>query len=164
MSSRQALASALHLFVVLAFFLSGLFFISLPYLPRTQVDLIDFFSNQIEKCTQIGMGLFLVAFLFLLGFYALNRGRYLVIEMGISTHIKIIRIAIEDCFAKQFPKKIQLKEIEIGPKSRLELRVNLFPLDEEVREELFIEVEKELTLLLKKRFGYSKPFHLIVKI
>ena len=164
MSPRQALASALHVFVVFAFFTAGLFFVALPYLPETRIQIVDILSNQFEKCTTIGLGLFLASLIFLLGFYALNRGRYLVIQMGLSTDLKIVRQTIEDCLAKQFPKKILLKEIEIGAKSRLELRVHLAPLDESAREELFIQVEQELGILLQNRFGYSKPFHLIVSI
>ena len=140
MSPRQALASALHVFVVFAFFTAGLFFVALPYLPETRIQIVDILSNQFEKCTTIGLGLFLASLIFLLGFYALNRGRYLVIQMGLSTDLKIVRQTIEDCLAKQFPKKILLKEIEIGAKSRLELRVHLAPLDESAREELFIQV------------------------
>jgi len=164
MSPRQALASALHLFVVFAFFTAGLFFVALPYLPETRIQIVDLLSHQFEKCTTVGLGLFLSSLIFLLGFYALNRGRYLVIKMGIETDVKIIRQTVEDCLSKRFPKKIALREIEIGPKSRLELKVHLAPLDEAAREELFITVEKELSILLQERFGYSKPFHLIVNL
>lgn len=163
MSARQAIASALHLFVVLAFFIAGLFFVLLPYLPLTRIEIVDFFSHRYEQCTQIGMGLFLVALIFLLGFYALNRGKYLVIRMGISADLKVIQLAIEECFVKQFPKKISLKELGLGPKSRLDLKVYLAPADERAREDLFIAVEKQLSLLLHERFGYARPFHLIVK-
>lgn len=164
MSPRQALASALHLFAVSAFFAAGLFFVALPYLPETRIQIIDLLSNQFEKCTTIGLGLFLAALVFLLGFYALDRGRYLVIKMGISTDLKIVRQSIEECLAKRFSKKISLREIEVGPRSRLELQVRLAPVDEAAREELFINVEKELSILLQERFGYSKPFHLIVNL
>jgi hypothetical protein len=164
MSPRQALASALHLFVVFSFFTAGLFFVALPYLPETRIQIVDILSNQFERCTIIGLGLFLSSLIFLLGFYALNRGRFLVIEMGVSADLKIVRQMVEDCFIKQFPKKISLKEIEIGSKSLLEMRVNLSPLDEAAREELFIQVEQELSILLQNRFGYSKPFHLIVNL
>ncbi|MGB7978859.1 MAG: hypothetical protein WCF19_06850 [Chlamydiales bacterium] len=164
MSPRQAFASALHLFVVLAFFTAGLFFVALPYLPETRVQIIDLLSNRFETCTTVGLALFLGALLFLLGFYSLNRGRYLVIQMGTWTDIKIIRQTVEECLLKQFPRKISLKEIEIGPKSLLEMKVCLAPLDEAVREQLFVEVEKQLGVLLQQRFGYVKPFRLIVQV
>lgn len=164
MSARQALASALHLFVVFAFFGAGLFFIGLPYLGKARLELIDLLTNRVEECTVIGFGFFIVSMLFLLGFYALDRGRYLVLQMGVSADVRVVRQTVEDLFAKQFPKKILLKEIGIGPKSSLELNVRIAPLDEFAREKLFAEVEKQLGLLLQKRFGYTKPFNLIVSI
>ncbi len=164
MSPRQAFASALHLFVVFAFFGAGLFFVSLPYLPATRVQMIDLLSNQFEKCTTLGVGLFIASIFLLFGFYLLDRGRYLVLQRGVSTDIKIVRQTIEDLFSRHFPKKLFLKEIGIGSKSRLELNVELVPLDEFAREELFVKVEKELSALLKERFGYSQDFSLIVSV
>jgi hypothetical protein len=163
MSPRQAFVSALHLFIVFGVFLAGLLFIALPYLPETRLQMIDLLSKNYDQCTLIGSGFFLFALLLLVGFYALDRGRYLVIEMGISADVKVIRQTVENCFNRQFPKKISLKEVEIGPHSRLELKVDLASLDEAVREELFIQVERELSILFQKRFGYIKPFQLVVR-
>jgi len=157
MSPRQAFASALHLFVVLAFFIAGLFFVALPYVP-------EFKAQIFEKSTLIGLGLFLSSFIFLLGFYALDRGRYLVIRMGISADVNLIRHTVEDCFARQFSKKISLSEVEIGHKSHLEFRVSFAQLSEKERLQLLTEAEKQLSILLRERFGYSKPFRFIVKI
>lgn len=157
MSPRQALASALHLFVVLAFFIAGFFFVAIPYVP-------DFKTQIFEKSTLIGLGLFLSAFLLLLGFYGLDRGRYLVIRMGISADVNLIRHVVEDCFSRQFAKKISLSEVEIGPKSRLHFKVSFAPTTPKARKELLIEAEKQLSLLLRERFGYAKPFHFILKI
>lgn len=157
MTPRQALVSALHLFVVAAFFVAGLFFVSLAYLPELRDGLF-------ENCTLIGLGLFIAALLLLLGFYALDRGRFLVIQMGVSANLAVVRQTLEECFARHFPKKIFLSDLDLGRKDRLEIRVTLTPLDEDVREKLFVSAEKELTTLLRERFGYAKPFHLIVKV
>ena len=157
MSPRQAFASALHLFVVLAFFIAGLFFVAIPYVPE--------FKTQIfEQSTLIGLGLFLAAFILLLGFYALDRGRYLVIRMGIKADLNLVRHTVEDCFARQFSKKISLSEVEIGSKSRLAFKVSFAPGSEKDRKGLLVEAEKQLSILLRERFGYSKPFHFIIKI
>lgn len=156
MSPRQALASALHLFVVLAFFIAGFFFVSLPYLPEVKIQIF-------EKCTLIGLALFLAALILLLGFYALDRGRYLVIRMGVAADVNVIQQTVEEYFARHFPKKISLTEIEIGRKSRLEIGVSLATLDEGAREKLYCQVEKQLGLLLRERLGYSKEFYLMVR-
>lgn len=157
MFPRQALASALHLFVILAFFLAGFFFIAIPYVPEIKTQIF-------EKCTLIGLALFMASLILLLGFYALDRGRYLVIKMGVKTNINIIRQTVEDCLNRSFSQKVHLSEVEIGPKSTLEIQVSLAPLSEDAREDLFIEAEKHLSLLLYERFGYSKPFHLIIRL
>lgn len=162
MSLKGAIASALQFLVVFALFLLGLFFIMLPSLPLTRMEIIEFLSTRYQTCTQIGLGIFFVGFLFLLGFYAANRGKYLVIKMGISLDLKVIRQAVHTCFAKQFPKKISLKEVKIGSKSELEFKVHTPITNEAEREELYIQVEKQLGILLKERFRSSKPFYLIV--
>ncbi len=84
--------------------------------------------------------------------------------MGVSADLKLVQQAIEECFAKQFQKRIALKEIALGPKSHLDFTVHLAPLDEAMREDLFVQVEESLSHLLQKRFGYTKSFHLIVRI
>ena len=157
MSPRQAFASALHLFVVLAFFLAGFFFVSFPYFPQLKVQIF-------ETSTLIGLGLFAIALILLVGFYALDRGRYLVIRMGVSADLGILRQTVEDLFAREFSSRIALADIEIGARSRLEIGISLTPLNEEVREELFIQAERHLGTLLRERFGYEKPFRLIVKL
>jgi len=161
MSPKQAIASALHLFVVLAFFVSALVFVLIPYLPLTRMAIIDFFSHRYEQCTQIGMGLMALSLVFLVGFYALNRGKYLVIQMGVSTDVRLIQHVVEEYFNSHFPQKIALKEVTLGPKSSLSFMVAT---QEKDQMSLFVEVETGLSLLLRKRFKYTKPFHLVVKI
>ncbi len=157
MSPRQALTSALHLFVVFAFFLAGFAFVSLPYLPKLKTEIF-------EQSTLIGLSLFIISLVLLLGFYALDRGRYLVLQMGVSTDANVIQQSIEECLNRQFGKKISLSDVEVTRKSNLEIRVSLAPLDEAAREVLFVEAEKQLNLLLKERFGYHRPFRLVVKL
>lgn len=156
MSPRQALLSLLHLFVVFSFLLAGLFFLSLPYLPELKTHLL-------EKSNLLGLLLTTSSLLLLLGFYSLNRGRYLVIRMGVAVDLHLIRQTVEDCFARQFSKTLSLSDIEIGGKSRLEIKVSVASLDDKARIELFAEAEKQLSLLLRDRFGYTKPFYFIAK-
>jgi hypothetical protein len=164
MLPRQVVASALHLFVVLTFFVAGLLFICLPYLPETRTRAIDLVAHRFEACTLVGLGFFLASLLFLVGFYALDRGRYLVIQMGVSADLHLIHQTLDECLQRYFPRQIVLNEVGLGRKSRLEIGVSLKPLSEEARENLFIEAEKQLQLLLRERFGYAKPFYLIVRI
>jgi hypothetical protein len=145
----------MHLFVVLSFFLGGCFFVSFPYFPEVKAQIF-------EKSTVVGLALFTISLILLLGFYALDRGRYLVIKMGIRTNTSIIRQTVEECMAKHFHQKIFLSDVEVDQKTGIEIRVSLAPSSEDAREQLFIEAEKQLRVLLNERFGYTKPFHLVV--
>ncbi len=108
----------------------------------------------------IALILFSVCALLFLAFFAFERGKYLVIRMGVKINLNMIRQTVEDCFNKQFSQKISLKEVDIGPKSHLEFIVSISS-DEK---ELYAQVEHQLSILLYERFGYSKPFSLIAKI
>lgn len=152
----------MHFFVVFVFFLVSLFFILIPHLPLMRMDLVDWLSNHYEQSTQVGLGCLLATFLCFLGFYSLEKGRYLVIRMGvdqISIDLKVLKKAIEACFVKEFDQKISLQEVGLDPKSHLELMVHLAPLSREEQEKLFPEVNRHLSLLLKERFGYVHPFY-----
>ena len=70
---------------------------------------------------------------------------------------------VEECFKRLFPNEIFLRDVEVAFRGRLHIAVFLPALEEEKREVLLIAAERELTGLLDERFGYAKPFHLIVK-
>ena len=163
MTSRQALASTLHLFVVFAFFGAGFFCVSLPYLPELRVRVADALLSRFEVCTLLGLGFFATSLLLLLGFYSLNRGQFLRIVMGrhlVEIDTRVIRSTVEDCFKRKFPT-IALQDLEIIWGRKLEIGVVLGAVENE--EELLERVEKELSQLLRHRFGYKKPFALILK-
>ena len=166
MSIRQAIASSLHLFAVLAFFAAGFFFFALPYLPELRIRIADILLTRFEFCTPVAFGFLLAALLLLVGFYGLNRGKVLRIEMGrhlASVDSDVIRMTLEECFKKHFPAQISLNDVEVISGKTLEIAVAIAPLDEGMQEELFVNAERALQTLLKERFGYAKPFYLIVK-
>ncbi len=163
MTPRQALASTLHLFVVFAFFSAGFFCVSLPYLPDLRIKIADAVLGSFETCTLLGLGFFGASLLLLLGFYGLNRGQFLRIVMGrhlVEIDAKVIRDTIEDCLKKQFPK-ISLQDLEIIWGRKIEISVAVRAFEDE--EALLEKAEKELTQLLRQRFGYKKSFALILK-
>ncbi len=167
MRPRQAIASSLHLFVVLSFFLAGFFFVALPLLPEVRVHMADFLLNHFEVCTSVAFGFFVAAFFLLIGFYGLNRGKVLRLQMGqhlVSVEAALIEQSIEECFRKSFKKQIFLSDVEIVNGKKIEIRVTLAPLEEDVREQLFARAETALQTLLKERFGYTRSFDFIVRI
>lgn len=150
MSPRSVFAASLHLFVLFSFFTGAFFFLAFPHLPHLQ-------EKCFEKSTEIGLGLLIASLILLLSFYLLHRGKYLVLQGGISVDLQVVRQTIEDCLARQFPK-VSCQHIELGLRSRIEIS-----LQTEKKEELAL-VEKNLSRLLRERFGYIKPFYLIVKV
>ena len=163
MTPKSALRSLLQFVCVFSFFTAGLFFVFLPHLPRVREELVQALLKSPGRFTQLGLGILLATLFLTLAFFGLNRGRYLLIKMGVTTNIKLIRHAVEECFYRKFPEKIRLTEIEIGSKAHLNFSVSLSAVDELAREELCQGVEEQLNILLKERFGYSKSFNLIVK-
>lgn len=163
MFPRQAFASMLHLFVVFTFFVVGFGFIALPYLPEMRVQVVDFFSHHFETCHVVGLSLLVAAFVLLAGFYALDRGKYLVIKMGAKADVSIVRAAVEECFTRAFSTEMKLGDVQVDRKSEIAIEVSIASLEEDQREELFLRAEQEIGTLLKERFGYRKPFLLIVK-
>jgi hypothetical protein len=159
---ERAIAAVLHLFVIFAFFTLGLFFVLLPYLPLAQERSAHFLMHRQEDCTLVGILLFAATFVLLIGFLTLNRGRTLRLKMGTEVDAELIRQTLEKYF--EASPMISLREVQIPSGSRLEIGVSIAPLEEDAREALFVKAEEELQTLLKERFGYSKPFHLVVKL
>ena len=163
MTPRQALASALHFFVVLVFFGAGLFCVGLPYLPELRVQLADMILYRLDAFLLMGLGFFVTSFLLFLGFYTLNRGRFLKIVMGqhlAEIDVKVMRDTIEQYFKAKFPQ-ISIQDLEVIWGRKLEINVSVGSVENE--QELFENAENELSSLLKHRFGYHKKFSLIMQ-
>lgn len=166
MDFRRAFASALQIFVVFSFFGMGFFIVALPFLPEVRFQLSEKLLHQTDFFTSAGIVFFLTALFLFMGFYGLNRGRFLYIEMGqhtISVEEALIRHSLEECFKLHFPQKIRLSQVEILWGKKLEIGVALSSYDEKSQRELLMAVERQLQLLLRQRFGYIKPFSLILK-
>lgn len=165
MTARQALIASLHLLFVFFFFGAGFFFVSLAYLPDFRVQLSDMILFHTEACTQIGILLFGVSFLLLLGLYGLNRGRFIRLKMGrhlVEMREKAIRETLDLFLRKKQPKLI-LTDFEIVGQSRFEMKVALKSShDPEKTEQLLEQAEKDLAQFFQERFGYQKEFILSI--
>lgn len=163
MSVRQALASVLQLFTVFFFFGAGLFFLALPRSETLRLLCENLVWNGRSQLTSLGWGLILAAAVLLIGFYGIQRGRTLRIRMGgHSAQIDplLIRQTIESHFNKKTSRAISFYDVEIGSGGKIEIAVAFQTVPEA---ELLKGMERELTSLLQARFGYAKPFHLIVR-
>ena len=161
MTIRQALAAVLQLFVVFTFFGFGFVLVCLPFAPETRILLADALLNEPDLWSFLGIGCFALAFLCALGFYALSRGRFLVLQMGkhvLAMDETVLRETIEPSLSRVFAEKLSLDHVEIVRRRDLEIGVSLSPMDEEEREKLLLEAEQHLETLLRERFGYRRPF------
>lgn len=163
MTIRQALLSVLHLFVLFVFFSVGLFFLALPKLPKLHLYIEHLFLQNPSACSLFGVGFSLAGLLLLAGFYGLSRGRYLHFRMGKNqTEIEagVVLQTLEEFLKARFSKEVQLLDVELI-RSKIHIKVSLTAPHQE---ETLGRVEKELTPFLRQRFGYTRPFDLIVKI
>ena len=165
MTARQALISSLHLLFVFLLFGTGFFFVSLAYLPDLRVYIADAILFHPDVCTQLGVLLFGLSLLLLLGLYSLNRGKFIRFVMGrhlVEVKEKVVRETIELFLKKRLPK-LSLVDFEIAGNARFELKVAVNKgEDPEKTEELLKRAENDLADLFLDRFGYSKPFNLSI--
>lgn len=162
---KKALLATLHLFSVFSFFATALIFMALSIVPEMRLQAACWISSP-ESCQICGIGLLGIAIVLFVGFYKSQPGRFLELQAGkglTSIHHKAIRKTLEECFQRNFPEKIFLSGLDVIRGKNLEIQVLLAPLDEGLREELFIEAQSALAPLLKERFGYTKPFSLLVR-
>jgi hypothetical protein len=163
LNPRQALAASLQLFAVFTFFGIGFFLVCLPFAPEVRILFSHAIVHRPDLCTLLGVGFFGAAFLLLIGFYGLNRGRFLSLRMGrhwMEIDAEIVRRTVEPLLKSQ---RIALEEVEILRGRDLEFGVRLTELTEAEQETALAEAEKQLSILLKERFGYSRPFTLVAK-
>ncbi|MDE3045190.1 MAG: hypothetical protein KGJ02_00890 [Verrucomicrobiota bacterium] len=161
MTIRQALAAALQLFVLFAFFALGFFFVSLSFLHDVRTVLFGVLLDRPDLCALVGIGSFTAALLSAFGFYALNRGQYLLLQMGhhwLEIDREVLRQTVEPALRKEFADKLTISHIEIARKKEVEIGLFIAPMEEEEREQLLLRAEQHLETLLRERFGYRRPF------
>ena len=161
MTYRQALAAVMQLFVLFVFFAAGCFFVLLPIAPDARIILSDALLHSPDDCIWIGLCCFSLVLVCLLGFYGVNRGRFLLLRMGqhlLEVDEDVIQQTVNPIFQKKFGNKIALADVEILRRRELKFGVRLEAMQEEEREQTLAEAEKQLSVLLQERFGYRRPF------
>lgn len=165
MRLREAFASALHLFVVLCFLGIACFCFLLPQRPDWRSLFIHFLQEGPAISYWVGAGITVFALLLMLGFFGIGRGRFLRLTMKpheAIIDVKLLEMAIEECFQTHFSQHVKGSDIAIISKQRLEVAVDLLPLEESGQKKIMLDMEQKLGTLLRDRFGYSRPFTLSV--
>lgn len=161
MRVREALASALHLLVILFCFALASFAALLPFRPDWRIAAAFWLQEDPQQFYQISGAFALIGIFFTLSFYAISRGRITRLSMkssSLSIERKLLKKVVDDFFSEHFP---QLKaEVDLLPKENLELSMTVSSSEDE---ELLKKVEEQFSLLLRERFGYDKPFTLSLR-
>ncbi len=166
MRLREAVASALHLLVVLSFFALG--FVSLVLARRSDwmQSMFDRLNNAPEMLYWTAVGFGAIGLFFLWGFHGIGRGRYLALEMPSGKAMidsKLVRQAIEECFRKNYPGQVSGASVSVAKNKRLEVALDVEPLSDEGQAELLSDAEGKLRELLQVQFGYFEPLSLFVR-
>ena len=165
MRLREAVASALHLLVIGSFFALALFLFFLPSRPDWRVAAVEWLLEQPGQFYWLAAAFAAMGCLFMLGFYGIGRGRFLRLLMKPHMAIvdaKLLKQVIEECFRIHFPRQVRGADIAVISKQRLDVVVDLLPLEENRQPRLMREMEKQLSYLLRERFGYTRPFILSI--
>ena len=166
MRVKEAITSALHLLVILFCFGLSIFSLALPFRPDLRLVGATWLQEAPQQLYWIGGYFALAGLFFLSSFYLLGRGKVLRISMGtpgITYDRKILKCIVNEFFANHFPQTALKAEVAFLPKEELEFSMEFPPLKEEEQKELLESIEQKLTVLLRDRFGYEKPFTLALK-
>jgi hypothetical protein len=158
MTVRQAFAGMLQFFAVLILLGAGLSLIGLFFIPELSFALGEALMRNPNFVAFAGFGLTAFSLLLMGGLLSVNRGKILLLRMGTSVDVKVIRQTIAPLLHKHFAARIALSNVQILGGRNLTLALSLAPMEEEEREKLLLEAEKHLQVLLIERFGYSQPF------
>jgi hypothetical protein len=106
------------------------------------------------------LGLASIGFSLLLsvGFYFMSSGRILLIRMGTSVDVRLIRATIAPLFYREFSDRIELQEVQVLQGNQLLFGLRLTSMHPEERAKVLSEAERHLQTLLVERFGFSQPF------
>ncbi len=158
---KQAITSALQALVLLVSFSISAALFALPHYPELRMQLSDVLLRHTELLTQAGFDVLGVSLFLLIGFHWVNRGYYLVLNMGKNTlevDEKIIWQTLAPILEKKFESQLHLQEVTVEKGKRIAFSVQFDSVSEERQEAVLLEAETELETLLRERFGYRRPF------
>lgn len=165
MRLKEAIASALHLLVVLAFLGAGCFFIGLILQPEWRWRAVQILTEEPHLLNWAAGGLISTGLSFLFAFFGLERGRTLRLVMKarpISIDIKLVEQAVGDYFAAHFPKEVRESDVVVS-QDKLDIAVQLATLPKGREKILLSDIEQKLGAFLRDRLGYAKPFILTIR-
>ncbi|HEY4255364.1 MAG TPA: hypothetical protein VGM34_03350 [Chlamydiales bacterium] len=156
-------AAILHLFTSMLFLGFGSILLGFFAFEPARLKLIELLTREPDYLVLAGAAVLSVGVLLILGFYSAHRGKFLVVRMGerkVVVDAKVVASTLKPLFQKQFGQRLELLSVGIGAKGFLEIALRFAPQID--AEQTLTLIESELQLLLAQRFGYKKPFKVIV--
>jgi hypothetical protein len=160
MRLRDAVASSLHLLVILFYSAFGSFLMFLPRRLDWRLLGIHLLDVKPSVFYLVGAGFLGIGFLFFLGFYKVGRGKYLRLAMHpklTSIDAKLLERTVGECLKRH---QLVSPSVSVSVENQLEIVADSVALPEE--KELKV-VEEELGKILRDRFGYTQPFTLSLR-
>ena len=158
MTIRQAFLGMLQLLAVGFALAVGICLLGLYLIPE--------FSFALEQSLIKRSGLFLILGLASIGFsailgcgfYCLSYGRTLLLRMGTSVDVKLIRQIILPLFYKEFSDRVSLRDVQVLQGKELLFGLQFASMSAEERDKLLLKAEHHLQTVLVERLGCKQPF------
>lgn len=166
MRVREAIASALHLLVVLAFLGAGCFFIGLILQSEWRWRAVQILTESPHLLNWAAGGLIAAGLFFLFAFFGIEKGSTLRIAMKghpVTIDLKVIEQIVGECFNTHFSKEVREADVAIVSPDKIELSVQFAPLPKGREKTLLPELEQKLGSFLRDRLGYTKSFTLTIR-
>ena len=157
MRSSNVLFSAVHLFVVFLILAVGCFFLVLPQTTQFRWKLIELLFHYPAIFMRIGIGMVGIGTLLFIGFFVLNKKRYLSFSMHtqeISIDENIAHDYVLSYWKEAFPDGDVASDVVVHSSNKVEVIAHI----PKLTDEMLIKVEEELGAILERKMGYNGSF------
>ena len=158
MMIRQAFIGMLQLLAVGFSLLIGIFLLGVYFVPELSFAVEKAFLMRPKLFVFTGLASIGFSGILGFGFYFMSYGRILLLRMGTSVDVKLIRQTISPLFYREFSDRIELRDVQVLQGKELLFGLRLASMNPEERAKLLLEAERHLQTVLMERFGFSQPF------
>ena len=163
MRTGNILFSAVHFFVIFIILSLGGFLLVLPYAESFRYHLIHYIYERPDLFKLLGGVIMGSGFLLFLGFYFLNRRRFLTIKMGPASTLideKVVQDYVQEYWKEKYPAQEAPLDVIVQKGGILEIIIPK-PRDweGEIGESL-LRLQDDLGDRLARCLGYDREFYL----
>jgi hypothetical protein len=167
MKTGNLLFSAVQFFLSIAILCGGGFLAALPLAPKVRFKMAQFFFEKEDLFLPVGLILFSIGLILLVGFYFMYRRQYYQVKLKASVHdieLALLQATLSVYWKKLFPKQDLSTDVFLHKDQKIELVAEVPSLSPQEHKELLKKVENEVGTLLSKQLGYKREFLLTVLV